>query len=560
MTTPFSASDNAPGASASRWAALGESSSTGGPFNRGGNRGRGNSRGGRGGGGRGGGRAGGNAREPKNENAKPQPSQEKSKPPLAKVSTTATSQSNPSEGTSTTPRSKNPSRRPSRSNPASTTTTTAPAQAQSPELPRPNSRTSNSSSTTSNRRKRSTASKAPSLPQIKSPAADDNLLRPGRPVLPSVPRTAPPPTRDVPPHLSGQQQSPVEMRTNIDALVERVRAVAMAENRPSTPGAAHHIDWAGDDDDSLPDLDDWGITSINAAQTISPIIVDGLKPLPEPLFKPLSSQGNIATVVPSPPITPTLSNQQEIPKHAVAAVAPGGTDTASKGGRGRDTLHPSLPTRPTSRTSRVPEANRSPAATQMRSALNPSKGEPVNAPSGDHAQHDPVPNSKVVDEPGLTVVIVDEAIESASSASQSSSQYKPHDVKPSPSRREGGLAASIHAPKPSDVASAPANVPAFDQPSRSPNYREPHHTHTRRPASFNAHPPRHPRANNTSGQRGHGQHARNHSSPHTASVDGSHNKLPHARPVITGDAISRLARTIVSGTPKSAPVVSTSTT
>ncbi|KAI6035230.1 hypothetical protein F5J12DRAFT_778731 [Pisolithus orientalis] len=50
-----------------------------------------------------------------------------------------------------------------------------------------------------------------------------------------------------------------EVRHDIEALVERVRAVAMAENRPTTPGS--HIDWAGDEDDSLPDLDDWGVTT-----------------------------------------------------------------------------------------------------------------------------------------------------------------------------------------------------------------------------------------------------------------------------------------------------------
>jgi hypothetical protein len=44
-----------------------------------------------------------------------------------------------------------------------------------------------------------------------------------------------------------------ELKSDIDALVERVRAVAM--DRPHTPGS--HIDWA-DDDDSLPNLGDWG--------------------------------------------------------------------------------------------------------------------------------------------------------------------------------------------------------------------------------------------------------------------------------------------------------------
>ena len=61
-------------------------------------------------------------------------------------------------------------------------------------------------------------------------------------------------------------------------------------DRPNTPGS--HIDWAGEEDDSLPDLDDWGVTSstagtadaggsdAGASRIISPILEDTLKPLP----------------------------------------------------------------------------------------------------------------------------------------------------------------------------------------------------------------------------------------------------------------------------------------
>ncbi|TDL29466.1 hypothetical protein BD410DRAFT_779868 [Rickenella mellea] len=49
----------------------------------------------------------------------------------------------------------------------------------------------------------------------------------------------------------------LDKRQDIESLVEHVRALAMENNRPTTPGS--HIDWAGDDDDSLPDLDDWGV-------------------------------------------------------------------------------------------------------------------------------------------------------------------------------------------------------------------------------------------------------------------------------------------------------------
>lgn len=71
------------------------------------------------------------------------------------------------------------------------------------------------------------------------------------------------------PHMASASASPniqsFDPRTNIDTLVERVRAMAMAgsaidrdkdKEGIQTPHDGH-IDWAGDVDDSLPDLDDW---------------------------------------------------------------------------------------------------------------------------------------------------------------------------------------------------------------------------------------------------------------------------------------------------------------
>ncbi|KAL5508031.1 hypothetical protein ACEPAH_5649 [Sanghuangporus vaninii] len=50
-----------------------------------------------------------------------------------------------------------------------------------------------------------------------------------------------------------------DLRKEITNLVQHVRNMAMDVHRPNSPTT--HIDWAGDDDDSLPDLDDWGISS-----------------------------------------------------------------------------------------------------------------------------------------------------------------------------------------------------------------------------------------------------------------------------------------------------------
>ncbi|KAF6762772.1 hypothetical protein DFP72DRAFT_566907 [Ephemerocybe angulata] len=444
----------------------------------------------------------------------------------------------------------------------------------STELPTPISRPSNS-----NRRRRSQTNKAPVLPNITSPAPDDNLLRPDRPVLPSVPHTAPPPGRDAPPHLSNNHShSPAEMRTNIDALVERVRAVAMAENRPSTPGS--HIDWAGDDDDSLPDLNDWGISTIAPAQTISPIIVDGLKPLPEPISKPIVSHGAASRTKPSPlanSVALSPSTSRESTKHSAVHKEPGPAESATKRGRGNNNAHPSLPPRPISVSTNAPPPNRWGMAPPMRTppfnqtafakakeALK-SSAEAAPASSAPEAHTEAAPDVKVIDEPPTVTVVSDDVAEVNKTSPVAEKKASPESIRSASALRDplfggignaGGLSASIHAPKSmSDSTSAPANLSTYDNLPRAPPPREAPFTHTRRPASFNSQPPRNPRSNN-SGPRAY-NHARNHSSPHSASVDGGH-RLPHARPVINAEAISRLARTIVSTTPKSAPVVGTS--
>ena len=108
-----------------------------------------------------------------------------------------------------------------------------------------------------NRRKRSQqgkASTASSNPPSKllSVQTLSTKTSPG----PSSPNLA----KDPPPHLAAAATTPTTTKTDLDALVERVRAVAM--DRPHTPGS--HIDWA-DDDDSLPDLNEWGYTEGVAA-------------------------------------------------------------------------------------------------------------------------------------------------------------------------------------------------------------------------------------------------------------------------------------------------------
>ncbi|KAF7301450.1 hypothetical protein MIND_00710300 [Mycena indigotica] len=320
----------------------------------------------------------------------------------------------------------------------------------------------------SNRRRRSQQlTKAnPNVANLKVdvPPLDNNSLRSPQGSHLAVPKSAPPPSKDTPPHLAGQ----FDMRSDINALVERVRAVAM-ENRPVTPGSASHIDWAGDDDESLPDLDDWGVkpsADIQKQQDelISPIIVDGLTPLPDPVVKPPTPPEEA-----KPETTPFASKETEKP----VAVP----------------LHPSLPPKPVSAVE-APTENTSPAA-----------------------------------EPS------------------------------SPQNPKVGLAASMHADQPASSSSKLSpHVPEFSpshQRTQTVGRAFPHSA----PGGFNNRFPRSGSSTPRGGYAPRNQHARTHSSPPISNA-GNH-RTPHSRPVITGDAISRLARTIAAPSPPRAQPIST---
>jgi hypothetical protein len=466
-----------------------------------------------------------------------------------------------------------------------------------------------SSPKSQNRRRRSQTIKGSGLQKINPPAADDNLLRPMRPRLPTVPHTAP--IKDTPPHLSNNN---FDMRNNIDALVERVRAVAMAENRPSTPGS--HIDWAGDDDDSLPDLDDWGVStssqSTHPAEMISPIIVDGLRPLPEPTSEPLTPPiSRFEVVSPSQPIlghkpaesdsspastpfTPTgLFNEESkrldfhstsvpdpLPKATPPSINARGTDTI------KTSLHHSLPPKPVT------------SAPNARAKLvgNNTRGPTVPAPSAKEASVVPKPTAtapknltlvnagskaessepllkEAVNETPITTTtnnipdikedVIDEGVAESIHASSSTEDF-------SISRKDSDLSASIHAPQALvDSLSAPAGLSSYTETSHGS--RNSSYGHTRahtvgRPPSFPRSPPgeyvpRFSRSGQNTPRGGGGgyqenSHFRTHSTP-PAGVGLNNYRTPHSRPVITGDAISKLARTIgtSNGSPLNRPII-----
>ncbi|KAG6911655.1 hypothetical protein DXG01_007905 [Tephrocybe rancida] len=375
------------------------------------------------------------------------------------------------------------------------------------------------------RRRRSQSGKpAPALPKINVPAHDDNLLRPQRPRMGPVPHTAP--IKDAPPHLPG---SPFQKRADIDALVERVRAVAM-DNRPNTPGS--HIDWAGDDDDSLPDLDDWGIPSTKVAANdnglMSPLGVTGLKPLPgvtidteisSPHTRAPELNGDTSIQLHTTPHElETLHHDDGTKNPDVAHVATPITTTqeplVSAPGSAKVSLHPSLP----ASTAEVADELAHGAAQPTTSKLGVERGLAASIHSPNANAEEPFSNLRARD----------------------------------------GLSASIHAPLPngiSETKSAPSNISSYS--TASPEHRTHNRSHTI------GRPPMYPPRSENSGRPsrsgynsprgglsvGSGYHTRTHSTP----PPGTHNnRSPAHRPVITGDAISRLARTIGTTTLSSA--------
>ncbi|KAF8164930.1 hypothetical protein B0H34DRAFT_687141 [Crassisporium funariophilum] len=609
--------------SPARWGRSGEPGSAFNGLSRGiRGRGRGGGGGGPGRGGRGGGRGGASTREsarPEDNNSAPRADSSQSTPapsarPSASSATAPLSDKPNALPASASSKPKPPSRRTSRSIPIPPAVVTQLSQPVESAPSSPSSRPSN------NRRRRSQVGKPGSSvpPKINPPALNDSLSRPNKPRLAPVPHTAP--IKDTPPHLNQK----LDVRSDIDALVERVRAVAM-DHRPSTPRS--HIDWAGDDDDSLPDLDDWGVTPATFASSqsdvISPIIVDGLRPLPDVASNSiLPSPATLVQelVVDKPDRKVLASSQVKLTTHAGTIVrkaldlkvssqatspspsppsthAVPSTQSASNSAN-KKLLHPSLPAKPASAGASVAHLKSRPGAAPMRAALYPKT--PISAPSTKETFHDKVPITVTANAEPTTsdtsvgtdeaadsnVSIVVEPIDADKGLEKSKVPEHLKIVEPSTgdsaflsaalerelpnytqTSREPlgdsveGLAASIHAPKAiTDSASAPANLSSYSD--LSSDSRGPTPTHTRahtvgRPPSFPRpnhqaeYTPRFSRSGHSTPRGGFqqgGYHARTHSSPPAGVVLNQHHqqRSPHAtRPVITGGAISMLARTIV---------------
>ncbi|EMD40660.1 hypothetical protein CERSUDRAFT_80310 [Gelatoporia subvermispora B] len=448
-------------------------------------------------------------------------------------------------------------------------------------------------------------------------------------------RAEKPTNREPPPHIHVSDVAPAhDVAHDVDALVEHVRSIAM--DRPHTPGS--YIDWAGDDDDSLPDLDDWGVTSTLTDRTsesskattstkdtmISPILEDTLKPLPSlelstaatsPASSTKGADESLASVPEASEKTPKVAQAEEPVKPSSDTPAEKEKEKAprnrrasrTKNGR-RDSksetidkvvngtksqseapvaepvklrsaegpsdasptkptthvpTHSSLPPKPVvaaaprrnSRAGKVdaqskPSVKESPVESKVPIVVSPPSATKVAVPEERQVTSPPTAPSEGVDRP-FSPARSPEADKRSVKSPQSepgleASIWAPSSTKsPTPDARQAmsplGLEASIHAPS-STRSSTPGHTSSHSVPDTrgflSPNTRS--RTQGRRPLHVNG------AGDHLDAHSSHAHHSRTHSMPPTGpGTATAHARAVHAtRPVITGDAISRLARTL----------------
>jgi len=517
--------------SSSRWARSNEQGSAF-PVTRGRGRGRGGNNVPRGG--RGGGRGGGATRDSKPESTPRQADARTAESPSVSTASVPTMSTASSDKAAT--RSKPPPRQSSRpAGPPIVTNSVNPVESGPP------SARSKSRKKRSNAGKQKKINEAAAEVEAKAEAEAVAVASPITTPTQSLPPPAPPkpvPVKDTPPHLLPKSSA----KTDLDAFVERTRAAAMDLNRPSTPKT--HIDWALDDDDSLPDLDDWGVNpatfSSSKSEIISPIIVDGLKTLPDLTLpsnptSPLRHVVDVEAVDKLPEVGPTPSVSTSV-------------QTRTAGGRSqindqRKALH--LPSKPTPivqskpRGSGTPLRNafpKSPLTNEVFNVKKPeTKEEDTQTPVPPPVQTDDKPK---VAETAQVQTTVPERQDGPQPVAETISKRKTEDPL---FGNLGGLYESIHAPKPSESG--------WEVQEPQDGHRK-NFSHTR--AHTVGRPPvvsgqdQNARFNNYRGANPlrdvGGGHTRYHSSP---AVSNPGRRPPHHnRPVIRADALNRIAQTI----------------
>lgn len=433
------------------------------------------------------------------------------------------------------PKPKTPIRRASRGVPVVTVDPASPTPDSVQNVPSTPSRHN------TNRRRRTTTqhAKPPINGATKPSIPSSTSLRPQKPRAASTTSSSIAPRKDIPPHLAAAHEA--EIRHDIEALVERVRAVAMAENRPSTPGS--HIDWAGEEDDSLPDLDDWGVTTTRTNTSaderrdeISPILADALKPLPEP-----QTEGDNA--------------EDEDEEHHMKTLNDGVDGEITKDSSDSSPLSNTPDTSITTTT----DAHDSPAVVVTRETIahadesSPHQSQPPKPVAARDSLCASSAHSNLISKSAL--IVGGEESPTTKRAGLSQSIHAPSLTEAeapertlSSSSSDHGLAGSIHAPKGLPESHSAPSLLSPGAPSPARTY-SPSHGRSKtegRPALPH---PRTAAINQRAIRSGTSSplgppvhtHVRNHSTP----PGGVGQRAPHSvRPVITGDALSRLARTI----------------
>lgn len=378
---------------------------------------------------------------------------------------------------------------------------------------------------------------------------------------PSSPHTKESLSKNTPPHLSaGPTVTSFSTKTNIDSLVEHVRALAM-DHRPSTPGS--HIDWAGDEDDSLPDLDDWGVSTSTVAsaepntntttnnekaqlQLMSPILDDSLKQLPQNFDKTTPSPS-----VGSGSVSPNIANRAPAP---LANGVDGGdslsvNEVPSSSVGDKQVCSPGLTEPPSQSDPHSPPTN----SHHLESPLPSSEQAPsIAAPSG--STRPPLSDS-TSELPARIPSVSPPPIQSGRTSANSI--HAPSRTTRAPSEACGsepeadvstkGLSASIHAPAPksSESESGPP-----ERPRAVPALRNPTHGRSQtlgRQPPFSAGAKRgFSSASSTSGGVAGAKgphHGRTQSSPVT-------HRRQRSRPVISKDAMTKIAKSLGPPFPK----------
>jgi hypothetical protein len=379
--------------------------------------------------------------------------------------------------------------------------------------------------------------------------------------------------KDVPPHLRpipenapapdakpSVEPPAVAIEHKVDTLVEHMRAVAMA--RPLSPGS--HIDWAGDEDDSLPDLNDWGYSSQQQtlepaqlpADIISPILQDSLKALPvfgtalSPVVaKTAQLPASEASVLAPKDAAhaPAHEKSVEAEKETAPAGRPEGLERTKsrRGSRAKasrkeaDGAKAAAP-EPRSVPETIPEARSPPQPEPAAAASDTSTPNPLHPSLPARPVNSPKPAS--LPAKPLFAEAISELTASVTAPSLLDRLTPAKDAEP----MESGLRASIHAPRP-DTLSASQSAP--DQASlHSPGGGRGTSSRAQpKPPAHRDGGPRAPSGRPTSaytaarGVAGNGAgHTRTQSTPVTPGR--SHRSA--VRPVLTGAAISSIMKTL----------------